>query len=213
MVDPDKLAERRLDHAGILSGIFPSEIVRSGTTADRITSLTTTEAAVLALLAIEGERSRYDLMNSVSKAIGYVWTPAKTQLYALLPRLEDRGLATSRTVREGARPEKKLFQITDAGRAELDEWLVAEPESVETFHLRLFVGRLVPPEVLLEHVHWFRERTQVQLDEYLAIEPTNTRTGNDSFHYFLLRLGIERMEHLLRWSDWVLGELEEREAA
>jgi DNA-binding PadR family transcriptional regulator len=163
---------------------------------------------VLALLAIEGERSRYDLTKSVSKAIGYLWTPAKTQLYSVLPRLAERGLATSRTVREGARPEKKLFRITNAGRAELDEWLAAEPESVETFFLRLFVGGLVPRAVLIEHVQWFRERTETQLAEYRAIEPTNTRTGNDFFHYLLLRLGIERSEHLLQWSDWVLDELE-----
>ena len=184
------------------------EIVRFGITTTRITSLTTTEAAVLALLAIEGERSRYDLMKSVTQAIGYVWAPAKTQLYALLPRLADRGLATSRTVREGARPEKTLFRITEAGRAELDEGLGAEPESIETFFLRLFVGRLVPPEVLIEHVRWFRARTEEQLAEYREIEPTNTRTGNDFFHYLLLHLGIERSEHLLRWSDWVLEELE-----
>jgi DNA-binding PadR family transcriptional regulator len=163
---------------------------------------------VLALLAIEGERSRYDLMKSLSKAIGYVWAPAKTQLYALLPKLAERGLATSRTVREGARPEKKLFRITDAGRGELDQWLAAEPESPETFYLRLFVGGLVPPDVLVQHVEWFREQTAAQLDEYRTIEPTNTRTDNDFFHYFLLRLGIERSEHLLRWSDWVLDELE-----
>jgi DNA-binding PadR family transcriptional regulator len=163
---------------------------------------------VLALLAIEGERSRYDLMKSLSKAIGYVWAPAKTQLYALLPKLAERGLATSRTVREGARPEKKLFRITDAGRGELDQWLAAEPESPETFYLRLFVGGLVPPDVLVQHVEWFREQTAAQLDEYRTIEPTNTRADNDFFHYFLLRLGIERSEHLLRWSDWVLDELE-----
>ena len=163
---------------------------------------------MLALLAIEGERSRYDLMKGLSKAIGYVWAPAKTQLYALLPRLAERGLATSRTVREGARPEKKLFRITEVGRGELERWLSAEPESAETFYLRLFVGGLVPPEILAQHVGWFRERTAAQLDEYRTIEPTNTRTDNDFFHYFLLRLGIERSEHLLRWSDWVLDELE-----
>ena len=33
-------------------------------------TLTTTEAAVLALLEIEGERSGYDLLKLVSKAIG-----------------------------------------------------------------------------------------------------------------------------------------------
>jgi DNA-binding PadR family transcriptional regulator len=192
--------------------MVPSEIVRSGITATPVTTLTTTEAAVLALLAIEGERSRYDLMKSVSKAIGYVWAPAKTQLYTVLPRLYDRGLATSRTVREGARPEKTLYEITEAGRADLEAWLATEPESTETFYLRLFVGGLVAPETLAEHVKWFRERTEAQLAEYRAIEPTNTRTGNDFFHYFLLRLGIERSEHLLEWSEWVLRELDAHEA-
>jgi DNA-binding PadR family transcriptional regulator len=192
--------------------MVPSEIVRSGITATPVTTLTTTEAAVLALLAIEGERSRYDLMKSVSKAIGYVWAPAKTQLYTVLPRLSDRGLATSRTVREGARPEKTLYEITEAGRADLEAWLATEPESTETFYLRLFVGGLVAPETLAEHVKWFRERTEAQLAEYRAIEPTNTRTGNDFFHYFLLRLGIERSEHLLEWSEWVLRELDAHEA-
>src|SRR6476619_5908540 len=70
--------------------------------------LTTTEAAVLALLEMEGERSRYDLMKFVSQAIGYVWAPAKTQLYALLPKLAERGLVSSRATRDGARPEKRL---------------------------------------------------------------------------------------------------------
>jgi DNA-binding PadR family transcriptional regulator len=173
-----------------------------------VPQINATEAAVLALLAIEGERSRYDLLKSLSKAIGYIWAPAKTQLYALLPRLAERGLATSRTVREGARPEKKLFRITNTGRAELERWLSAEPESVETFYLRLFVGGLVPPDVLAQHVEWFREQVTAQLEEYRQIEPTNTRTDNDFFHYLLLRLGIERSEHLLTWSDWVLDELE-----
>ena len=110
---------------------------------------------MLSLLAIEGERSRYDLMKSLSKAIGYIWAPAKTQLYALLPKLAERGLATSRTVREGARPEKKLFKITSAGQSKLDRWLAERPDSTETFYLRLFVGGLVAPEVLAGHVEWF----------------------------------------------------------
>ena len=172
-----------------------------------VDELTTTEAAVLALLAIEGERSRYDLMKSMSNAIGYVWAPAKTQLYALLPKLADRGLASSRAVREGARPEKQLYRISRAGTAALDDWLAAEPDGVDSFHLRLFVGSLTSRETLERHLAWFRSRTAEQLAEYRAIEPTNTRRGNDEFHYYLLRLGIERSEHSLAWADWVEGEL------
>ena len=59
-------------------------------------TLTTTEAAVLSLLAIEGENSGYDLLKYVQKAIGYVWAPARSQLYSLLPRLVKDGYAQSK---------------------------------------------------------------------------------------------------------------------
>lgn len=170
-------------------------------------TLTTTEAAVLALLAIEGERSAYDLMKSVSKAIGYVWAPAKTHLYSVLPRLAKSGLVDARTAREGRRPEKQLYRLRAEGRAALHAWLRAEPDSIETFQLRLFVGTLVPDDVLLEHIAWLRQEVGARLAEYRAIEPTNTRTGNDFYHYFLLQLGIERAEHLLVWAGRVEAEL------
>jgi len=169
--------------------------------------LTTTEAAVLALLEMEGERSRYDLMKFVSQAIGYVWAPAKTQLYALLPKLAERGLVSSRATRDGARPEKRLYRVTPVGSKALNAWLAAEPDSAETFFLRLFVGGLVPRDTLGEHLEWFRGRVTDQLAEYRALEQTNSRTGNDAYHYLLLRLGIERQEHMLRWADWVEDEL------
>jgi DNA-binding PadR family transcriptional regulator len=173
-------------------------------------SLTTTEAAVLALLAIEGEQSGYDLVKQVDQAIGYVWAPAKTQLYVVLPRLAKRDLARSRTVRHAGRPEKQLYRITREGRRRLDAWLRVEPESVETFYLRLFVGGLVPDDVLAEHVEWFRRTVEARLDEYRHIEPTNTRTGNDFYHHLMLRLGIERSEQMLEWADWVRDQLRSR---
>ena len=49
-----------------------------------VARLTTTEAAVLALLAIEGARSAYDLVKLVEQAIAHVWSPARSGLYAVL---------------------------------------------------------------------------------------------------------------------------------
>src|SRR5215472_19219766 len=87
--------------------------------------LTTTEAAVLALLAIEGERSGYDLTKAVERAIGHIWSPAKSGLYATLPRMAKEGLAHKRGRR---------YRISATGRAALDEWLAAvEPGARETF--------------------------------------------------------------------------------
>jgi DNA-binding PadR family transcriptional regulator len=146
----------------------------------------------------------------MSTSLGYLWTPAKSRLYAVLPRLASDGLAERRAVIQSSRPDKQLYRITPEGRAALDAWLEAEDGALEPFLLKLFVGGLASPETLARHVERFRADTAASLDELRAIEPTNLRTGNDFFHYFLLRFGIERAEHSLAWADWVLEELRSR---
>ena len=186
----------------------PASGARRGT---QTQTLTTTEAAVLALLATEGERSGYDLLKLVGKAIAYMWSPARSHLYAVLPRLVDAGLAEVRHVTQQRRPDKQLYRITPAGRAALDAWLeTVEPGSVETFSLKLFVGGLTTHEVLIEHVRQYLDDRLAFLEELREIEPTNTRTGHDYYHYFLLRRGIERTELDVRWAQSVLRELESR---
>lgn len=64
------------------------------TTEHAVAELTTTEAAVLALLMIEGEHAGYDLLKLVTKSIAHVSLPARSGLYAVLPRLE-RGVGDS----------------------------------------------------------------------------------------------------------------------
>ena len=170
----------------------------------RVAQLTTTEAAVLALLAIEGERSGYDLLKLVEKAIGHVWSPARSGLYAVLPRLQRAGLARRRVVSQATRPDKQLYAITQAGRRALDAWLESvEPGASDTFFLKLFVGGLTSDDVLLEHVAQFRADTAARLATYREIEPTNTNTGHDWYHRRLLELGIARAEVDLRWADGV----------
>jgi DNA-binding PadR family transcriptional regulator len=171
-------------------------------------TLTTTEAAVLALLAIEGEQSGYDLLKQASSAIGNVWAPARSQLYNLLPRLVRDGLAESRRVIQERRPDKQLYRISADGRRVLDEWLeTVEPGQGDAFRLRLFVGGLSSRDVLVRQVEQYRRDAEQRLAHYREIDPTNTRRGHDYYHYFLLRLGLERAEHDLRWADWVLEEL------
>src|SRR5262249_35791052 len=162
---------------------------------ESVATLTTTEAAILALLAIEGEHSGYDLVKLVSKSIAHVWSPARSGLYATLRRLARAGLVQSRRVEQETRPDKQLYRISRDGRRALGAWLERiEPGATDTFFLKLFVGGLTGPDVLLEHVDQFRADTEERLARYREIEPTNTNTGHDWFHRHLLRLGIARAE-------------------
>jgi DNA-binding PadR family transcriptional regulator len=167
-------------------------------------SLTTTEAAVLSLLAIEGERSGYDLERLAAKAIAHVWSPARSGLYASLPRLVRTGLATHRKIPGARGAEKQVYGITDAGRSALRDWIeTVEVGARETFFLKLFVGGLTTDAVLLRHVEQFVADTEERLSGLRAIEPTNSGRGHDRYHRFLLELGIARSEQELLWASGV----------
>ena len=62
----------------------------------RSRQLTTTEHALLGMLARYGESSGYTLLRQAEEGIGFFWSPAKSHVYEVLPRLEQRGLARRR---------------------------------------------------------------------------------------------------------------------
>jgi DNA-binding PadR family transcriptional regulator len=63
----------------------------------------------------------YDLKHKVESSVGYVWPFPHTQLYDEPKRLAGLGLL-SESVEDGGR-RRRMFTITDAGRAALNEWL------------------------------------------------------------------------------------------
>jgi PadR family transcriptional regulator AphA len=176
----------------------------------RVLQLTATEGAVLGLLAIEGERTGYDLLKVAQRSVAHVWAPAKSQLYAVLSRLGRDGLARSRAGGRERGPDRRLYRITKRGERALTEWLeTVEPGDRDGFYLKTFLGGLMSREALVGHYRQFRADTLEQLAVYQQIEPTNSRRGHDYHHYFLLKLGIEQAELALRWADEVLAELEQ----
>lgn len=173
--------------------------------------LTLTEAAVLALLRIEGAHSGYDLLKLAEKSIGHLWAPARSQLYATLARLVRRSLVEGEDVVQQRRPDKRVFRLTDGGIDALDTWL-RDPadDSTSGFVLRVFVGGLMPPELLAAHVARYRERTAARIEELEALAAANTRRGHDWFHHLTLRLALPSERVRVEWADEVLSELEQR---
>lgn len=79
--------------------------------------------AVLALLA-DGESHGYELREQFEQAVGPQWGDLSIgHLYQVLERLTREGLVRRRGVRQAARPDRIVYRLTDAGRAELDAWL------------------------------------------------------------------------------------------
>jgi DNA-binding PadR family transcriptional regulator len=136
----------------------------------RSTPTSGTANAVLGLLSFGQELSGYDLKKWADNSLSlFYWSPAMSQIYAELRRLEDQGLVTSREVRQDDRRNKRLYRITDAGNAALAAWLLDEPvEGPILKHpvlLRVWLGHLVPPDQLRSVIDTHRTRTEAKLEE------------------------------------------------
>jgi PadR family transcriptional regulator AphA len=163
--------------------------------------LTTTEGVVLGLLA-EGERSGYDLLKRAEGSVAHMWAPAKSQLYAVLPRLVDGGLARRRTVRQRSRPDKQLYRLTPAGRQAVRSWLeTAPPKSWDELLLKVFFAKLCSRAALLQQLGEYGEVQRAQLAEYEAIRPA-TRFGA-----LTLRFGLALIPARLAWLEDAIQEL------
>jgi DNA-binding PadR family transcriptional regulator len=70
----------------------------------------------LLLLLAEEPRNGYQLMQAIEERSGGRWRPSPGSVYPSLSQLEDEGLIRSTQVDGG-----KAFEITDTGRAQLEE--------------------------------------------------------------------------------------------
>jgi DNA-binding PadR family transcriptional regulator len=167
----------------------------------------------LAVLATVAERPmhRYE-MASLMRARGkdrdmnIKWG----SLYTVVSNMEKHGLLrTVGVTRQGARPERTVYQITDEGRRELVEWtreLIADPQTEHTsFTAGLSVLSALAPEdaagLLRQRLDRLTEQLTSAADELAAV-------AGDIPRLFLIedeyRTTILRAE-----ADWVRSFLDE----
>jgi len=91
--------------------------------------LTPVSHLVLGVIARRGSATPYELKAAVAESIGHFWSFPHAQLYKEPPRLAEAGLLVEEREETGRR--RRVFRITDAGRAALAEWLAA-PETGRT---------------------------------------------------------------------------------
>ena len=131
-------------------------------------------------------------------------------LYTVVQNLEKHGFIEAVEVaREGRQPERTTYQITDAGRTELKDWLrelLSEPEREYTrFEAALAESAVLPPDELIDLL-------QQRLD---ALEAGNAehQAGLDALTNQIPRLFLIESEYYLAQrraeAEWVRGLLKE----
>lgn len=179
--------------------------------------LTTTEHALLGMLARYGEHSGYELLKLAEGGIGFLWSPAKSHVYDVLPRLERRGYASRRLIPQQGKPDKHLWQITAPGRAVLSDWVnTLDDDSLEhrgLLLLKLFFGDYGEPQQLVAHLERFRDQAVNKLATLRAIQAETLPSADDELPLMTLRQGRIGTEAQLRWAEEILPRLRLRAPA
>jgi DNA-binding PadR family transcriptional regulator len=174
-------------------------------------TISTTEGAVLGLLAAAGERSGYDLAKQAEDSVAFLWTPSRSQIYKVLPRLVAAGLARAREVEQQGRPDKALYQLTPEGLEALRGWLEDVEEEPAggrvVFALKFFLCEFASPATALAHLAAYRRFLERRREAYERIEARATDTPR-GYPEHVLRHGLARVRATLAWIDETAAALE-----
>jgi len=164
--------------------------------------------AILATL-LHQPCSGYDLRKRFESSVGFFWQANFQQIYRELTKLEDQGLLTAETIHQQNRPDKKIYQVTQAGQDNLTDW-IRQPCAVAPLRddllVKLFAGYLVPREVILtelqHHQTEHRERLAVyqQIEQQFFLNPDKLSI-EEKFRYMTLLNGIRYESEWLAWCD------------
>lgn len=179
--------------------------------------------AILVSLS-EQAGSGYELARRFDRSIGFFWAATHQQIYRTLRTMEDDGWVRVEVVAQHARPDKKVYDVTEAGRIELARW-VAEPltgrgSAVTDGRTRELAVKLrgvgyvdtSAAAALRTQVADLRRERAEQLDTYLGFEKSQfpdptTLSGSALHQYLVLRGGIRAEEGSVDWLDEVLTAL------
>ena len=158
---------------------------------------------------LEGGASHgYDLKHEYDAHFGSDRPVAYGQVYATLARLLKGGLVTVDAVEPGEGPDRKRYAITEAGVADVEQWLV-RPEPPATYLQSALYAKVI---LALRSGRSATAVLDAQRSEHLAAmrELTRRKADGDLADKLICDHALFHLEADLRWLELTaarLGEL------
>lgn len=175
-----------------------------------------------AILGFLGYRSRSgsDLERLFDGTVRHIWPADYNQIHRTLSRLEQDGHVCGEYDLGFEPPDRREFDITDDGRAELKRWLstpLLPPETREAALIQLFFAGTTSDQQALDQLRHHLQGRRMGLAHYEGMEFSDVRAGEglggerDEFYQALTldhRIAMMRAE--VAWLEGVVALLEDR---
>jgi len=177
----------------------------------RSTPKTTTAEALLGMLSI-APMSGYELRDRINQSIGNFWSESFGQIYPALAKLHKQGLVD---VEETGKSGRKVYSLTQAGRARLSQWVAIPPQPRKLrseMLLKVFFGANGTLDNTRAQILETRRRFVIDLERYIAFEPVlkARRAASPALPFYLITLnhGIIEARAIVDWADQALATLD-----
>src|SRR5579864_8923616 len=110
---------------------------------------------ILGLLAFWGPLSGYDLKRLFDHTLATMWAAAQSQIYKELRQMKELGWVEMEREEQEARPDRKIYSITDQGHNALRTWQAQPPEVFQVrdeLLLKVLFGTFATPSDLAQNV-------------------------------------------------------------
>lgn len=158
--------------------------------------------AILGLLARE-PLTGYDLRKQFDSSVSFFWSAKHSQIYPELKALARERLVTFEVVRQAAKPDKKVYTITQSGRAALEAWVSddLEPKALrDTLLMKVWTLGAIEPSLALRSMQQFAAELEARRNHLENLEAALATP--DAHHVgprLALTLGKQQCELYQRW--------------
>jgi len=172
--------------------------------------------ALLSLLA-RRERSGYELSSFSSPPQSLtLWSAGHSQIYPELAKLAKAGYVTFSTVQVTNRPDKKIYQVTEAGLDRLRHWAVEPPKRSpqrQDLNIKTHAAWLADPAAMCALFRAQAEQAEDDLlrikEHWSKIQAINGTTGTPKVSerlfgtYANVRLALANTKERADWCRWL----------
>ena len=171
---------------------------------------------LLGLLTIR-QSSGYDLSKLFQESLSFFWVANQSQIYRELDKMEQLGWVVSSKVEQDARPNKRVYGITQEGDKELIRWL--KEENAEDLAIvrnpllmKLFFSGKVDREysiALLKNYRKFCEEARAEIRaEVAGIGDVEETASKPAYWLYATDYSIRNYDFQIEWIDETLRRLE-----
>jgi PadR family transcriptional regulator, regulatory protein AphA len=186
---------------------------------------------ILGLLAFWGPLSGYDIKHLFDHTLSAMWGAAQSQIYKELRRMKELGWVEMEREEQEARPDRKIYSITNQGHEALRKWQAQPPEVFQLrdeLLLKVLFGSFATPDDLAQNLRASIATHEMRLLEYRqnalflptrgSLQHKDKRPNpyavegeEDPYFRLVVRFAIEFEKTYVRWLYEALDEIEGRQ--